>query len=75
MFIQVIHGKTSHGDELQSLAETWRDESGVDAVGYLGGTYGVTGDGDFLQINYLGLKGNVTAVWRFCETRSQKIAA
>jgi len=50
VFIQVIHGKTSHGDELQSLAETWRDESGVDAVGYLGGTYGVTGDGDFLGI-------------------------
>jgi hypothetical protein len=50
VFIQVIHGKTSHGDELRSLAEAWRDEGGVDAVGYLGGTYGVTRDGDFLGV-------------------------
>ena len=50
MFIQVIHGKTSQGDELRSLAEAWRDEGGVDAVGYLGGTYGVTDDGDFLGV-------------------------
>src|SRR3954452_7917728 len=47
VFIQVIHGKPSHGDELRSLAEAWRDEGGVDAVGYLGGTYGVTGGGGF----------------------------
>ena len=50
MFIQVIHGKTNQRDELRSLAEAWRDEGGVEAVGYLGGTYGVTDDGDFLGI-------------------------
>ena len=50
MFIQVIHGKTSRGDELRSLAEAWRDEGGVGAVGYLGGTYGVTDGGDFLGV-------------------------
>jgi hypothetical protein len=50
VFIQVIHGKTNQRDELRSLAEAWRDEGGVEAVGYLGGTYGVTDDGDFLGI-------------------------
>jgi hypothetical protein len=50
VFIQVIHGKTSHGDELRSLAQAWRDEGGVEAVGYLGGTYGVTDGGDFLGV-------------------------
>src|SRR3954451_11442159 len=35
---------------MRSLAEAWRDEGGVEAVGYLGGTYGVTDSGDFLGI-------------------------
>jgi hypothetical protein len=50
VFIQVIKGKTSQGDQMRSLAEAWRDEGGVEAVGYLGGTYGVTDSGDFLGI-------------------------
>jgi hypothetical protein len=50
VFIQVIKGKTSQGDQMRSLAEAWRDEGGVEAVGYLGGTYGVTDGGDFLGI-------------------------
>ena len=50
MFIQVIKGKTSRPDELRSLAESWRDEGATGSIGYLGGTYGVTDDGDFLGV-------------------------
>ena len=50
MFIQVMQGKTSQRDQLRTLAEAWRDEGGVGAVGYLGGTYGVTDDGDFIGV-------------------------
>ena len=50
MFIQVIQGKTSREDELRTLAQAWRDEGGIGAVGYLGGTYGVTDGGDFIGV-------------------------
>jgi len=50
VFIQVMQGKTSQRDQLRALAEAWRDEGGVGAVGYLGGTYGVTDDGDFIGV-------------------------
>ena len=50
VFIQVIQGKCSRQDELRSLAEAWRDEGGVGAVGWLGGTYGVTDDDDFFGV-------------------------
>ena len=50
MFIQVIQGKTSRPEELRSLAESWETEGGAGAVGWLGGTYGVTDDGDFLGV-------------------------
>jgi hypothetical protein len=50
VFIQVMQGKTSHRDQLRALAGAWRDEGGVGAVGYLGGTYGVTGKGDFVGV-------------------------
>jgi hypothetical protein len=50
VFIQVIQGKTSRADELRALAEAWRDQGAAGAVGYLGGTYGVTDGGDFLAV-------------------------
>jgi hypothetical protein len=50
VFIQVIHGKTSKRDELRKLVESWEEEGGVGAVGYLGGTYGVTEGGDFFAV-------------------------
>jgi hypothetical protein len=50
VFIQVIQGKSSREDEMRALAESWREEEGATAVGYLGGTYGVTDDGDFLGV-------------------------
>lgn len=50
MFIQVIQGRTSRQDELRALAESWRDGDGSGAVGWLGGTFGVTDDGVFLGV-------------------------
>jgi hypothetical protein len=50
VFIQVIQGKCSRQDELRALAESWESEGSTGAVGWLGGTYGVTDDGDFLGV-------------------------
>ncbi|HET7070003.1 MAG TPA: hypothetical protein VFI40_04200 [Nocardioides sp.] len=50
MFIQVMQGKCSRPDELRALADTWRDEGGAGAVGWLGGTYGVTDDDQFIGV-------------------------
>ena len=50
MFIQVIQGKTSQPDELRTLAESWQNEGRIGSVGYLGGTHGVTDDGDYLGV-------------------------
>jgi hypothetical protein len=47
MFIQVMQGKCSRPDELRALADSWRDEGGT---GFLGGTYGVTDDDEFLGV-------------------------
>jgi hypothetical protein len=50
VFIQVIKAKTSRAAEVRALAETWRDGDGSGAIGWLGGTFGVTEAGDFLAI-------------------------
>jgi len=50
VFIQVIQGKTSQPDELRTLAESWQNEGRIGSVGYLGGTHGVTDDGDYLGV-------------------------
>jgi hypothetical protein len=50
VFIQVIKAKTSRAAEVRALAETWRDGDGAGAIGWLGGTFGVTESGDFLAI-------------------------
>jgi hypothetical protein len=50
MFIQVIHGRCTQPDQLRALADSWRTGDGAGAVGWLGGTYGVTDDGDFLGV-------------------------
>lgn len=50
MFIQVMQGKCSRRDELRALAESWREGSGAGAIGWLGGTFGVTDDDDFLGV-------------------------
>jgi hypothetical protein len=47
VFIQVIQGKCTRPDELRAQAESWRDELGGGAEGWLGGTYGFTDDDEF----------------------------
>jgi hypothetical protein len=50
VFIQIIQGKCSRHDELRAMAESWREEVGADAEGWLGGTFGFTDDDEFLGI-------------------------
>ena len=47
MFIQVMQAKCSRVDEVRAFMERW---SGADSTGFLGGTFGVTDDGEFLGI-------------------------
>jgi hypothetical protein len=50
VFIQVIQGKCTRQDELRTLAESWRDETGAGTTGWLGGTFGFTDDDDFIGV-------------------------
>ena len=50
MFIQIIQGKCSRPEELQALAERWRNELAPGATGWLGGTYGFTDDDMFVGV-------------------------
>lgn len=49
MFIQVIQAKTSRADDVRALTQEWNDVPDDDS-GFLGGTFGVTDDGDFLGV-------------------------
>ena len=50
MFIQVIQGQCRDADRLHQLSDEWRDTLGTSATGWLGGTYGVTDDGQFVAV-------------------------
>lgn len=50
VFIQIIQGKCTRQDQLRSVGESWRQELGEGATGWLGGTFGFTDDNDFLAI-------------------------
>jgi hypothetical protein len=50
MFIQVFHGPCNRQDELKAVLDRWPVELGPDAVGWLGGTYGFTDDGEFVAV-------------------------
>jgi len=50
MFIQVMQGTCSRPDELRSFADGWKDQLGPGATGFLGGTFGVTSDGQFIGV-------------------------
>jgi hypothetical protein len=50
MFIQVIQGQCRDADRLHRLSDEWRDTLGPGAEGWLGGTYGVTDDGQFVAV-------------------------
>ncbi len=50
MFIQVIQGQCRDAARLHELSDEWRDTLGSSAEGWLGGTYGVTDDGQFVAV-------------------------
>ena len=50
MFIQVIQGQCRDADRLHELSDEWRDTLGPGAEGWLGGTYGITDDGQFVAV-------------------------
>lgn len=50
MFIQVIQGRCSRQDELHALMDEWSSTQAPDAVGFLGGTYGFTDEGEFVGV-------------------------
>jgi quinol monooxygenase YgiN len=50
MFVQVIKGRTNDAEGLQRQADRWMAEVRPDAVGYLGGTFGIADDGTFIVI-------------------------
>jgi hypothetical protein len=50
MFVQVIKGRTSDPEGLQRQAQRWISDVRPDAIGYLGGTFGVADDGTFVAL-------------------------
>lgn len=50
MFIQIIQGRCTRPEELRTQFDTWREELGPDATGWLGGTYGFTDDDLFVGV-------------------------
>ena len=50
MFIQIIQGKCRDADEMRRLSDEWRDRMGATAEGWLGGTYGITDDDEFMAV-------------------------
>jgi hypothetical protein len=50
VFIQIIQGKCRDEERLHRLTDEWRETLGPTAVGWLGGTYGVTDDGEFVGV-------------------------
>ena len=50
MFIQIMQGKCRDEERLHRLSDEWRETLGPTAVGWLGGTYGFTDDGEFVGV-------------------------
>ena len=50
MFIQIIQGKVRDAGEMRRLSDEWRDQMGSTAQGWLGGTYGITDDNEFVGV-------------------------
>lgn len=50
MFIQVIQGKCNDADAMHRRMDMWREELEPGAVGWLGGTYGLTDDNEFIGV-------------------------
>lgn len=50
MFIQVIQGMCTDGAALRGHMDRWREDLAPGADGWLGGTYGMTDDGQFVGV-------------------------
>lgn len=50
MFIQIIQGKCSRQEEMRALLDDWLREVAPNSVGWLGGTYGFTDDGELIAV-------------------------
>ncbi len=50
MFIQIIQGKCRDAEQVHRLSDEWRETMGKTAEGWLGGTYGITDDGEFVGV-------------------------
>lgn len=50
MFIQIIQGKVHDASEMRRLVDEWREQMGATAEGWLGGTYGITDDNQFVGV-------------------------
>ena len=50
MFIQIMQGRCRDADQLRQVTEEWREQLAPSAEGWLGGTYGVTDDGEFVGV-------------------------
>ncbi|MGA8981027.1 MAG: hypothetical protein WB473_18110 [Pedococcus sp.] len=50
MFIQIIQGRCRDAEQVHRLTDEWRETMGRSAEGWLGGTYGITDDGEFVAV-------------------------
>ncbi|MBV9830226.1 MAG: hypothetical protein JOZ82_01415 [Marmoricola sp.] len=50
MFIQVIQGRCRDAGPLREVLDEWTDTLAPGATGWLGGTYGLTDDGQFVAV-------------------------
>jgi hypothetical protein len=50
MFVQIFQGTCRDADALRRQIEMWRQDLGPQAEGWLGGTYGVTDDNQFVAM-------------------------
>ena len=50
MFIQVIQGMCTDEAMLREQMDRWREDLSPGALGWLGGTYGMTDDGQFVAV-------------------------
>jgi hypothetical protein len=48
MFAEVIHGRVSDALRVRAALDEWEDEIAPGATGWLGGTAGVTDDGQYV---------------------------
>lgn len=61
MFVQVIKGKTSDAESVRRRGEIWRDEIRPGAIGFLGGTIGISDDGTFVALARFADEASATA--------------